>query len=97
MQDTISDLSSTLPFKLSLLSFLPSNFEEISLSFHFKRAYLDKSDPKVEDLRSALIKAALIKIVVDFIQVLNLTSEFDFIWPSEVIRILFTFFNKFSF
>jgi len=49
------------------------------------KAYLDKSDPNVEDLKSALIKAALIKIIIDFVQVLNLTSEFDFRWPAEVI------------
>ena len=50
------------------------------------RAYLDYLRSDGKDKRSALIKAMLAKIVVDFVQLLNLTWEFNFRWPQEVIK-----------
>ena len=52
------------------------------------RAILEELDPDYGDIKSAIMKATLIKIIIDFVQVLNLASEFDFHWPSEVIILL---------
>jgi len=48
------------------------------------RAVIDDVDPNYEEVKSAVMKAGLMKIVIDFVQILNLASEFDFHWPSEI-------------
>jgi len=89
MQDITSDLFSTLLFKFSSLFLQPSNIFYSNFYLPFSRTYLDKSDPNVEDFKSALIKAALMKIIIDFVQVLNMASEFDFRWPNQVLLLSF--------
>ena len=55
------------------------------------RAYLAVAEStNNSDRRRNIQKAALIKIVIDFVQLLNIISQFNFEWPVSVI-ILTTF------